>query len=78
MLCCFVKAIETDHKTMNSDKVSPEGKWTCSLSFRFQKEIKTQDANPVNCAAMNFGVHMFFWIGVSGLLGYNPSSAIAR
>ena len=23
---------------------------------------------------MNIGVHRFFWIGVSGLLGYNPSS----
>ena len=32
----------------------------------------------VNCAAMNIGVHRFFWIGVSGLLGYNPSSGIAR
>ena len=31
----------------------------------------------VNCAAMNTGVHRFFWIGVSGLLGYNPSSGIA-
>ena len=31
----------------------------------------------VNCAAMNIGVHRFFWIGVSGLLGYNPSSGIA-
>ena len=31
----------------------------------------------VNCAAMNIGVHWFFWIGVSGLLGYNPSSGIA-
>ena len=28
----------------------------------------------VNCAAMNIGVHRFFCIGVSGLLGYNPSS----
>ena len=26
---------------------------------------------------MNIGVHRFFWIGVSGLLGYNPSSRIA-
>ena len=26
----------------------------------------------VNCAAMNIGVHRFFWIGVSGFLGYNP------
>ena len=25
---------------------------------------------------MNIGVHRFFWIGVSGLLGYNPSSGI--
>ena len=32
----------------------------------------------VNCAAMNIGVHRFFWIGVSGFLGYNPSSVIAR
>ena len=31
----------------------------------------------VNCAAMNTGVHRFFWIGVSGSLGYNPSSGIA-
>ena len=31
----------------------------------------------VNCAAMNIGVRRFFWIGVSGLLGYNPSSGIA-
>ena len=30
----------------------------------------------VNCAAMNIGAHRFFWIGVSGLLGYNPSSRI--
>ena len=32
----------------------------------------------VNCAAMNIGVHSFFWIGVPGFLGYNPSSGIAR
>ena len=25
---------------------------------------------------MNIGVHRFFWIGVSGFLGYNPSSGI--
>ena len=31
----------------------------------------------VNCAAMNIGVHRFFWIGVSGFVGYNPSSGIA-
>ena len=31
----------------------------------------------VNYAAMNIGVHRFFWIGVSGFLGYNPSSGIA-
>ena len=30
----------------------------------------------VNCAAMNFGVHRFFWIGVSGSLGYIPNSGI--
>ena len=30
----------------------------------------------VNCAAMNIGVHRFFWIGVSGFFGYNPSSRI--
>ena len=27
--------------------------------------------------SMNIGVHRFFWIGVSGFLGYNPSSGIA-
>ena len=32
----------------------------------------------VNCAAINIGVRRFFWIGVSGFLGYNPSSGIAR
>ena len=32
----------------------------------------------VNCAAMNIGVHRHFSIGVSGFLGYNPSSGIAR
>ena len=32
----------------------------------------------INCAAMNIGVHRFFWIGVSGFLGYNPSSGIAK
>ena len=31
----------------------------------------------VNCAAMNIGVHRFFWIGVSGFLGYNTSSWIS-
>ena len=31
----------------------------------------------VNCAARNIGVHRFFWIGVSGFLGYNSSSGIA-
>ena len=31
-----------------------------------------------NCAAMNIGVHRFFWIGVSGFSGYNPSSGIDR
>ena len=27
---------------------------------------------------MNTGVHRFFWIGVSGFLGYSPSSGITR
>ena len=31
----------------------------------------------VNCAAMNIGVHRFFWIGVSGFLRYNSNSGIA-
>ena len=31
----------------------------------------------VNCAAMNIGVHRFFWTSVSGFLWYNPSSGIA-
>ena len=31
----------------------------------------------VNYSAMNIGVHRFFWIGVSGFLGNNPSSGIA-
>ena len=32
----------------------------------------------VNCASMNIGVHRFFWVDVSGFLGLNPSSGIAR
>ena len=32
----------------------------------------------VNCVAINIGVDRFFSIGVSGFLGYNPSSGIAR
>ena len=32
----------------------------------------------VNNAAMNIGAHRFFWISVSGFLGYNPSNGIAR
>ena len=32
----------------------------------------------VNYAAMNIGVHGFFWIGVSGFLVYNPNSGITR
>ena len=31
----------------------------------------------VNCAAINIVGYRFFWIGVSGLLGYNSSSGIA-
>ena len=31
----------------------------------------------VNCAAMNIGVHRFFWIGASGFLQYNTSSGLA-
>ena len=31
----------------------------------------------INCGAMNIGVHRFFWIGVSGFVGYNPSSGIS-
>ena len=30
----------------------------------------------VNSAAVNIGLHRFFWIGVSGFLGYNPSDGI--
>ena len=32
----------------------------------------------INCAAMNIGVHRFFWIAVSGSLGNNLSSGIAK
>ena len=31
----------------------------------------------VNCAAMNIGVHRFFWTGIAELLEYNSSSGIA-
>ena len=32
----------------------------------------------INNTAMSIGVHRFFRIGVSGFLGYNPNSGIAR
>ena len=32
----------------------------------------------VNCAAMNTGVHRFFWNSVSGFLEYNPSNGISE
>ena len=32
----------------------------------------------VNCAAVNIGVHSFFWIGVSGFLGYTGSNLSAH
>ena len=31
----------------------------------------------VNNSPVNIEMHRFFWLGVSGLLGYNPSSGIA-
>ena len=31
----------------------------------------------MNCVAINIGVHRFLRIGVSGSLGYNPSSGVA-
>ena len=37
-----------------------------------------QNLDIVNCAAMNIGVHRFFWISVSEFLEYIPSSGIAR
>ena len=37
-----------------------------------------QHLGVVNWAAMNIEVHTFFWIGVSGFLGYNRSSWMAR
>ena len=36
-----------------------------------------QDLAIINCAAMNIRVCRLFGIGVSGFLGYNPSSGIA-
>ena len=36
-----------------------------------------QHLDIVNCTAMNIGMHRFFYIRISGFLGYNPSSGIA-
>ena len=36
-----------------------------------------QQLTIVNCATMDTRMHRFFWIGVSGFLGYNPSSGIS-
>ena len=46
-------------------------------SFTDQHLCCFQNQAIINCAAVNIGVHRFFWIGVSGFLGYNPSSGIA-
>ena len=37
-----------------------------------------QHLDIINNAFMNIGVHRFFWVDVSGFLGYNPSSGIAK
>ena len=46
-------------------------------SFADGHLVSFQHLAIVNCAAMNIGVHRFFWIGFLGFLGYNPSSGIA-
>ena len=56
----------------------------CTIVFWFTHLLMSkhlgcfQQLAIVNCAAMNIGVHRFFWIGFSGFLGYNPSSGITR
>ena len=61
--------------------------WLISLSIMLSSSIHAftdghlgcfQHLAIVNCVAMNIGVHRFFWIGISGLLGYNPSRGIDR
>ena len=54
----------------------------CREAYNLYCKLFTIQLHPynyciVNCAAMNIGVHRFFWIGDSGFLGYNPSSGIA-
>ena len=46
-------------------------------SFTDEHLCYFQNLTIVNCASMNTGVLRFFWIGVSGLIGYNPSSGVA-
>ena len=53
-----------------------EGKVVYNLKMKFQLGC-FQYLAIVNCAAMNIGVHRFFWIDVSGFLGYKPSNRIA-
>ena len=43
-----------------------------------REKEREREKESLVCVAMNIGVHRFFWIGVSGILGYNPSSGIAR
>ena len=56
--------------------------WKCTIDFFIYSFTDGhlgcfQHLAIVNFAAMNIGVHRFFWIGVSGFFGYNPSSGIA-
>ena len=46
-------------------------------SFTDEPLVCFQHLAIVNCAAMNVGIHRFFWIGVSGFSGYNQSRIIA-
>ena len=48
------------------------------LILKFIQVIKQPSHFEKQDHVLNIGVHRFFWIGVSGLLGYNPSSGISR
>ena len=79
--CTLLQSEEQSMRVPVSSYSWPKGQEAMHHSFLIHSFTdghlgRFQHLAVVNCAAMNIRVHMFFWISVSGLLGYSPSSGI--